>query len=234
MSDEVRRHDPVGVLSAFGRAAYSNLVTIVVVSVVTALAAIPVVTLGPALTGTVAALTTAVDAELAGERRTERQRMRRFVDAARENLWRTLPFGFIPLGAIAASLWYLNVAFTTGSSSFLVAASFGVYVVVASFVWVLRAASLIVRSDDENPPGTREALRDAGHHLLDAPRFSALQSVAAGVVLAFCLALGVSVFLLLTGLLATLEVVCFEEREGDGAVAVVRAYQGRLHPGEDT
>lgn len=231
--DEVSALDPVGTMSAFGRAAYSDLVTVVLVSVLTALAAIPIVTFGPALVGAVAAMTTAVSAELDGTRRTERDRLDAYRRAARTNVFAAIPYGLIVLGAILATLWYLNAAYASGRADLLVAAAVGVYVVVGGLVWVLRASSLLVRAPPGEAPSSIDALRIAAHHLLETPSFSALQGVVAGFLGVLCVGLGVPVILLLPGLLALLEVVCYEERSGAGAVTVVKAYQGTLHRGED-
>ncbi|WP_224448709.1 hypothetical protein [Haloprofundus salilacus] len=62
-TDETERLDPIAAIAAFGRAAYSDLVTVVALSVATSLASLHLLTLGAALLALVETLTDVVEGE---------------------------------------------------------------------------------------------------------------------------------------------------------------------------
>ncbi|MBX0325150.1 hypothetical protein EGH21_19160 [Halomicroarcula sp. F13] len=220
--------DPVGTLAAFGRAAYSDLTSVVALSLVFSLATLPLVTLGPAVVALVAAQTEGVTGRAAGGKVTERDRLRVFRTTFREQFRRGLPLGVFVLAVAVTTIAYAGLAVANRSGPLLVGAILGGYALSAALVTVLRAATLLVR---EGAPSARQALWDAGRHLLSTPSFSVLHALFASLLVVLCLGLGIAAVLLLPGLLAVLEVVAYEETAGDGALRVVRAYQGTLRTG---
>lgn len=224
------RLNPAGALAAFGRAAYSDLPSVVLLSVAFWLAALPVVTLGPALLALVAAQTAGVAGRTAGRKVTERDRLRRFREVFVSEFRRGLPLGGLLLAVSVTTLWYGYLAVATRSGPLLIGTFVGVYAVVVTTVVVFRAATLLVR---EGAPTAGQALWDAGRHILASPSFAVLQASFAALLVVLCVGLGIAVLVLLPGLLAVLEVVSYEETAGDGAMRVVRAYRGELRVGGD-
>lgn len=223
--------DPAGTLAAFGRATYSDLTSVVALSLVFSLSVLPVVTLGPAIVAIVAAQTEGVTGYTAGKKITERERLRSFRETFRTEFRRSLPLGILLIAVTGTTLLYAGLAVANQSGVLLVGTLVGCYVLVAVLVTVFRAATLIVR---EGAPSARQALWDAARHLLSTPSFSALHALFATLLVVLCLGLGIAVVVLLPGVLAVLEVVAYEETAGDGALRVVRAYQGTLQVGEGT
>lgn len=223
--DAGRETDPVAALSAFLRVAYSDLVTVIVTSVLTALAALPIVTLGGAILALVDTMQTVVTAEGHGAApHTERERIRYYTESFRSNLVRGVPFGIVLVAAVGSTLAYTRIAFGTASSPFLVGAVVGLYVVVLLAVWVFRAGSLTV--GESEPSGFRESMREAWYHLLAEPAYTALQAILAGVLVVSTAWTRIGLVLLLPGLLGVLEVVSVSELSGDGAADIVFGYRG--------
>ncbi|MFC4357663.1 hypothetical protein ACFO0N_06835 [Halobium salinum] len=228
MADELDSLHPVATLAAVGRAAYDELVTVVVLSLLFSLAAVPVVPVGAAIIALVGTLTGAVGDELDGRKGSERQRGAAFLREVRRQLRRGLPLTGVTVGTVAVTAVYYLLGVGTRSGTFLLGATIGLYAVVLATVVALRASSLIARAPPDRQPSGGRALRDAAYHLLDTPSFSVLVAVFAAIVSGLCLATGVGVVLLLPGLLGLLEVVAFEEVSGAGADRVVAAYRGEL------
>lgn len=226
--DEVEQLNPMAALAAFGRAAYSDLVSIVILSVLASLAVIPLITIGAAIVALVETLTETIAGELAGEGVSERQRALRFVRAVRANLWRGLPLSALIVAVIGSTGVYLLIATAVGSTGFLLGAAVGLYAVFCTIALSLRTASLLVRMPEEQTQSMFATVRDAAYHLLETPSFTVLAIVFMVVLVALSVTLRIAVVILLPGLLALLEVIVFEEMSGVGARRVVRAYRGEL------
>jgi len=216
-----------GSTAAFARVAYSDLVTILTLSVLTALSAVPVVTFGPALIALVDTITAVVLGEGRGGPTTERARVRLYLTSLREHFRAGVPFSIILAGTVGATLAYVDIATATLSAGFLVGALLGLYAIVIGLVWTLRAASVIVRSDGDRP-GTLAALIEGGRIGLLDPTYTALHVIVAATLMMAASWLVIAVPLVLFGLLAVLEVVAFEELTGDGAIRIIHAYRGEL------
>ncbi|WP_254546647.1 YesL family protein [Halomarina pelagica] len=224
--DEVERLDPAAALAAFGRAVYSDLVSIVVLSVLFSLVSLPLVTIGAATIALVETLTDVVSGELEGGGVSERDRVVHFLETFRANVRRGLPLSVLLLAVVVVTGIYSTIALAARDASFLLGAVVGLYATVIAAALCLRTASLLVRAPADRRPAMRAALHDAAYHLLETPSFSVLVLVFASVLIALCVALQVAVVLLLPGLLGLLEVVSFEETSGEGARRVVLAYRG--------
>ncbi|QIO24433.1 DUF624 domain-containing protein [Haloarcula sp. JP-L23] len=225
------RLNPTGALAAFGRATYSDIVSVVLLSVAFWVVSLPVVTLGPAILALVAAMTEGVTGRTAGRKVTERDRLRRFRQTFTGEFRRGLPLGVLLVAVVVTTLWYAQLAVSTGNGALLVGTLVGLYGIVLAVVVVFRAATLLVR---EGAPSARLALWDAAKHALSTPSFTVLQASFAALLGVICIGLGIAVLVLLPGLLAVLEVVAYEESTGGGALRVVRAYQGELRVGGDS
>lgn len=222
MAHETKQLDPLAAFSAFGRAAYGDAFSVVLLSLCFVVVSLPLLTVGPALLALLDVMTDAVTAKMEGRKSTERERIRRFFGRFRENLGVGAILSILLLGAVAAEATYLSLALSTGRGSFLVGAAVGAYVLLLGVVLCLRTGSLLARG----APSLRAAGRDAALHLVETPSFTVLYAFLVGAVALVCGAVGVAVPLLLPGLLAVLEVVAFEEQSGVGAASVVRAYRG--------
>ncbi|KTG09062.1 hypothetical protein AUR64_14770 [Haloprofundus marisrubri] len=235
-TDETQRLDPIAAISAFGRATYSDLVTVVVLSVAASVASVPLVTLGAALLALVETMTDVVEGETTGQMVSERGRFAAFRKSFRRNLRRGLPLSLLAIGVVVTTYVYSTIALTIREPVFLLGALAGLYAVVVVVVVLFRAASLVARapepaggdSDASSGLSATAALRDASYHLLETPSFSVLQCCFAALLLGLCVALGIAVVMLLPGWLALLEVVAFEETTGEGAERIVLAYRGEL------
>ncbi|XVH32486.1 hypothetical protein ACNS7O_04685 [Haloferacaceae archaeon DSL9] len=227
MSGEIADHDPLAALSAFGRIAYSELVTVVLVSLAVSLLSLTLVSIGGAIVAACGTLRRVIDAELNGERVGERERMALFWRLFRRHLKPGIPLSFLLLGTLGATAWYLSAATAARSVELLLGALVGVYAVVVATVWIFRTASVILDAPADAGLQTTDALRIAGYHLLETPWFTVLQCVLVAIIAGVAVGLTVGVVLLLPGLLAVIEVVGFGERETTSGRAVVRAYQGR-------
>lgn len=214
-------------VAAFARVAYSDLATVVLVSLSVTVVSVPVVSLGAAVLAATETMTAVVTGEGRGGPIHERDRLTLFVDSFRDNLRRGLPFTAVLLAVVGTATAYARIASVTRIGTFYLGALAGVYAVVIAVAWCFRAASVIVRAPDD-PPGFLAAMRDGAYLFLDAPAYAALHVLAAGVVTFAAIWSNVGVAVLLPGLLALLEVVSFEEVAGDGATAIVLAYRGEL------
>lgn len=222
MAHETRRLDPLAALSAFGRVAYGDALSVATLSLCFVVASLPVVTLGPATLALVDVVTTAVTDETAGRKTTEAERVRLFFARLRDRFVSGLPLTAVFVGSAVAEAAYLSLALSTGRGLFLVGGALGAYALLLVVVVGLRTASLLARG----APSPFVAARDAAFHLAETPSFTVLYAFLVGVLAVVCAAVGVAVPLVLPGLLAVLEVVAFEEQSGVGAASVVRAYRG--------
>ena len=219
--------DPIAALSAFVRISYSDMVTVIVTSLLTALAAVPVVTLGGAILAGVDTLTTIIRAEGRGDApNSERARLRYFYESFRANLRRGVPLGVLLVAVVVMNVVYVQTAFATGSTVFLLGSVVGLYLAVFATVWAYRIASVTVRSAE--PLGLVESAREAWYHLVAELSWTSLQAIVTATLVLVLLYTRIGLVLLLPGLLAVLEVVVFEERSGYGAESLVFGYRGEL------
>jgi hypothetical protein len=217
--------DLTGSVAAFGRIAYSDLLTLAIVSVLATLASLPLVTVGAAILALVETVTAVATGEGRGGPTKERQRVRLFVESFRANLRRGLPYSVALLGTVLTAGYYVLGA-SGGSGLFLIGALLGLYAVVIVLAWLLRAASVTVRSTTD--VSFVDAVHEGGYLGLEYPWYTALQLVTVGMILLFAFPFPPAYVLVVPGLLALLEVVAFEETAGRGAMSLVRAYRGEL------
>jgi|AntDeeMetagen681_2_1112603.scaffolds.fasta_scaffold00612_9 hypothetical protein len=215
-------HNPIVTLSGFLRVAYSELVTVVVVSLLTTVSAISIVGFGGGLVAAVTTLRRVVTDRRDGIRIAERKRIVVYREVFFETVVRALPLGLVVWGAVITFIWY---GFAAGESSnpwFLLAAAASIYVLTAIVIVTLRTATLLSLDASVS---VVTAFHDSIHHLLDTPSFTVLHATVLVAVVALCFALVIAVPILLFGLLALLEVLVYTERDGGGARSVVLAYQ---------
>lgn len=220
MTDSTARIDLKASIAAFARVAYSDLVTIVTMSLLTVLFSLPLVTVGAALLALVETLTaTVVDPDGPPH---ERDRIRLYVRSVRENLRPGLPFSALFLATFVTTLGYLLLASAWEDGLLLLGGFIGLYAIVIVTTWLLRAATLVIRADS----GFFDAMKEGAYIAFEHPSYTVLQLATAGGLLAFGIAFWIAIPLLIPGLLALLEIVSFEETAGDGALGIVSAYQG--------
>jgi len=220
MNSEVQ---PGVVATTVGRVLYTDLLTVVVTSLLFAVASLPVVTLGAAVLALVETWTTVLTRRNSGAPPTEWGRARLFVAAFRRHLLTGLPYSLLLVAVASLTALYYLVGVARGSALFLLAALAGLYVVVVAVMWVLRAASFRARADPSL--GVRRSVGRAGETFVDHPSFAVLLAASVGVVLLAASAARITVVVLLPGVLAAVEVVAFEEVAGDGAAAIRSAYR---------
>lgn len=214
--------DPVVTLSGFLRVTYSELVTVVLVSLLTTVTAVSVVGLGGGIIAAVTTLRRVVDARRNGVRLTERERFQLYKTTFTETAVRGAPLGLVIWVAVASFTWYVLAAGESGSPWVLLAAAAGVYVLTAVVIVTLRTATLVSL---DSSVSLLTAGRDSIYHLFTTPSFTVLHATTVVAVSALCLALVIAVPILLFGLLALLEVLVYTELNGGGARSVVLAYQ---------
>lgn len=209
---------PVATATTAVRLLYAELVTVVLTSLLVALASLPLVTVGPAILAGVEVLTTVVTRRDTGAPPTERGRFRLFVDAVRRNLGAGLPFSLLLLSVGGLTTFYYVVGTTRGDGGLLLLALLGAYGVVGAFALTLRAGSFRARTSP--PPSVFSAVRMAGQSFTEHLSYTVLWFVALAGLLGVASAVPVTIVVLLPGVLAVLEVVAFEAVVGDGAAAV--------------
>lgn len=211
--------NPLTTLSVFFRITYENLLTVIVLSVLTALAAIPVLTLGAGILASVDTMRATLGVDGPAERpRTQTDRLSYFADAFAENLLQGVLFGPLLVGVTLLALQLVGSVFATGSAV-VVGLVIGVYALVLTIVWLFRAASVTL--DAADPPGPVGCLGDALSHLGGDISLTSLQTMYAATLWLGLAWTRIGVILLLTGLLAVLEVVTYAERSGAGASSLV-------------
>lgn len=214
--------DPVVTLSGFLRVTYSELVTVILVSLLTTVTAVSIVGLGGGLIAAVTTLRRVVDARRQGIRITERDRLQLYKTTFVETAVRGVPLGLVVWGAIVSFTWYVLAAAESGNSWLLLAAAAGIYVLTTVVIVTLRTATLVSL---DSSVSLVTAGRDSIHHLFTTPSFTVLHATAVVAVSAVSLAFVIAVPILLFGLLALLEVLVYTELNGGGARSVVLAYQ---------
>ncbi|WP_049898168.1 hypothetical protein [Halococcus agarilyticus] len=214
---------PGTVATTVGRVIYTELPTVVVTSLLFAVASLPVVSLGAALLALVETWTVVVTRRDSGAPPSERGRARLFVAAFRRHLVAGLPYSLLLSAVAGLTVLYYVVGLAQESALFLLATLTGLYAVVVAAVWCLRAASFRVRADP--PLGVRQAVGRAGGTFVDHPSFSVLVAAGVGAVLLAATTVRVAIVLVLPGVLAVVEIVAFEELAGDGAAAVRSTYR---------
>lgn len=214
--------DPVVTLSGFLRVAYSELVTVILVSLLTTVTAVSVVGLGGGIIAAVTTLRRVVDARRQGVRLTERERLQLYKETFTERAVRGVPLGLVVWGGVVSFTWYVLAAGESGNPWVLLAAAAGIYVLTTVVIVTLRTATLVSLDPSVS---LFTAGRDSIYHLFATPSFTVLHATAVVAVSALCLALVIAVPLLLFGLLALLEVLVYTELNGGGARSIVLAYQ---------
>ncbi|POG54255.1 hypothetical protein [Haloferax marisrubri] len=223
MSSETERLDPLATVSAFGRAAYSDLVTVIVVSLLFWIGSLPILTLGASLAAATETMRAVVDARLDGRGFNERSRIAQFSTSYRGNLQRGIPVSLALVGVAGVTMWYAIVGTAQQRGVFLVAALIGFYGFTIVTLLSFHAADF---RTVEARLSLRDAFSVASQRALAYPSFTVLESTFAVLITILCVALGLTVVLVLPGLIALLTVVAGEETEGASAAAVVKAYRG--------
>lgn len=218
--------DLLGSVTAFGRVAYTDLLTIVVVSVSFTVASIPLVTIGAAIIAAVETMTAVVTGEGRGGPTSERQRVGLFVASFRANLRRGVPYSTALVVVVATTSFYAVAATTRRSGLLFLGALLGFYAVVIAIAWLFRAASIAIRSGET--VGFVDAVREGAYLALEYPWYAALHLITVGFVLLVSFAAPPAYALVVPGSLAVLEVIAFEETGGRGSVSLVRAYRGEF------
>lgn len=225
MTSETERLDPLATVAAFSRAAYSDLVTVVVVSLLFWIGSLPIVTLGASLVAATETMRAVVDAQLDGRGFGERSRVAHFRAAYRANLRRGVLVSLVLVGIAAVTTWYAVVGTVQQRGVFLVAALVGLYGFTVVTLLSFHAADLRVAGGGLS---LRDAFSVALQRAVAHPSFTVLETMFAVLVTVICVALGLTVVLVLPGFLALLTVVAGEETDGAGASTIVRAYRGEL------
>jgi hypothetical protein len=213
-------------LSVFARVVYDDLMTVVLVSLLTALTALPVVTIGASLLACCETMTAVVTGEGRGGPSTERQRVSLYCESFRRHLRRGLMYSLLLILVFITTVSYVALAYSIRAEGFLLGAILGLYAIVLVLVWTFRAGSVLIRIEDQM--GFFAAMREGAYIALSDPAYSTLHVVVAGFFVLFMAVFGIAIPLLLPGVLAVLEVVMFEELAGEGAGTVLARYQGEV------
>jgi|GEM_PF-1173422 hypothetical protein len=225
-SDETDALDLMGSITAVSRVIFSDLLTIVWVSMLFALLSLPLLTLGAAMLAAVETLTTVITGEGRGGPTTERERIRVFLGSFRGHLSHGVPYSVVTVVVVATMVFYVLTASADETGLLFLGALMGLYAIVICFAWLLRAGSITIRSTE--PVGFVDAAREAAYQAFSYPWYAAIQLITVGVILLVAFVVPPAYVLLVPGLLVVLEVVTFEETEGQGAMTVVRAYRGEF------
>ncbi|RDZ51372.1 hypothetical protein C5C07_17555 [Haloferax sp. Atlit-4N] len=224
-TDQTARQDFRGSLTTFARVLYSDLVTIILQNVLFVLGSVPIITVGASLLALSTVLTAVVRGENRGGPTTERERVRLFTTAYRENLTRGLPYSLALASVVLVTTIYVTAYTLDGSLFLFLTTMVGLYLLVIFPLWLLRAASVTVRAPSN--PGFRKAMQDGADIALNHPYFSVLQIAIAGVLALLMVFFPGLTVIFVPGAIALLEVIMYEELVGRGASDVANAYRGR-------
>ncbi len=224
--NEATEIDLLGSVTAFSRVTFSDLLTIVWVSVLFAVLSLPLVTLGAAMLAAVETLTAVITGEGRGGPTTERERIRLFAGSFRRNLSQGLPYSVVTVLVVATMLFYILTASADETGVLFFGALVGLYAVVICFAWLLRAGSITIRSTQS--VGFVDAAHEAAYQAFNYPWYAAIQLITVGVILLVAFVVPPAYVLVVPGLLVVLDVVTFEESHGEGAMTIVRAYRGEF------
>lgn len=220
--------DPSLVLKTYPRILLSEFVTVVLLSVLTTLAALSIVPIGAALLSMLDTFHASVSHTGTGGGdvpTTAAGRASYFMS----NIWTYLRAGLpYTVAVVVLGLWlYLYISLALGGSSLqtLVVGVVGMYGVVIALVLLIRSGEFVVRADAAERPGFLRAIRQAWGSLTGNLAFGAIHIVVAVVVtLGLLVITPVSVVFLLPGMLVLLELLVYEELDGAGAKAIRYAY----------
>jgi len=173
--------DLMGSVNAFAHIAYSDLMTIVLVSILFALASLPVITIGAAILAAVETMTAVVMGEGRGGPTTERERLRLFVESFRTHLRAGVPYSVILIAVVTTMGIYGFTATIQQSGLLFIGALLGLYAVVIGVTWLFRAASIAVRAPD--PIRFTDAVQNGGYIALEHPWYAAMHLITVGVIL---------------------------------------------------
>jgi hypothetical protein len=220
---------PATALKAYGKILFSEIVSVVVLSVLFVFALFPVVTIGAALVSLIDTFYSSVayTGTGGGLPRQASSRASNFVASIWDYLRVGLAFGVVFVVIVTGILTYFFAALAGSSTVVLFVGVFGVYAVVAVLVVLLRAANLIVHAendDDTERPGFVAAVRQAYGTVTEHIAYEAVHVVAATAIVLFALLIpfGVGAFLF-PGMITLLEVVFYEELDGVGAETLLYA-----------
>ena len=222
---------PATALKAYGKILFSEIVSVVALSVLFVFALFPVVTIGAALISLIDTFYSSVayTGTGGGLPRQTSSRASNFVASIWDYLRVGLAFGVVFVVIVTGILTYFFAALAGSSTVVLLVGVFGVYAVVAVLVVLLRAANIIVHAendddDDTERPGFVPAVRQAYGTVTDHIAYEAVHVVAATAIVLFALLIpfGVGAFLF-PGMITLLEVVFYEELDGVGAETLLYA-----------
>ncbi|QGA84390.1 hypothetical protein [Halomicrobium sp. LC1Hm] len=209
---------PTTTVTTTVRVLYAEVVTVVVTSLLAALASLPLLTVGPAVLAAVEVLTTVVTRRDTGAPPSERERARLFVRSLRRNLRTGLPFSLLILAVSGVTAFYYVVGTSQERGDLLLLSLVGAYGVVGVLALTLRVGSYRARTSPV--PAAVDALRMAGGSLTASLSYTVLWLVALATLLFLASVVPLLAPVLVFGVAGVGEVVSFEAVAGDGAAAV--------------
>lgn len=219
--------NPIAAISTFGRVVWREALSVVVLSVLFAVASLSIVTIGPAAIAAVDALYSSVTFTGTGGGVPPKT-------AARANhfvasIWTYLRPGLLytplfMLAGLGLYGYYRLVQFGQGVTS-LVIGIVGFYATALALVVLFRGANVLVHAPEDDRPSAIGSLRQAWSSLTDLPGYAAVHLVIAATIAFLCRTFPILLVVLFPGLLALLEVIMYEELSGVGARAIRFAYE---------
>ena len=210
--------------AAIARIFYRDLVTIVLLSLAWALAALPLITLGSATLALTETITRVITDRSENRLLGERERLQLFRESFRRNLRLGLPVSLLS-GGLLFGLWLHTQAYAvSGRWLFSASTVVGLYLLVVGTTWIFRAASLLVRMPADNQLGPVQALVDGAELAIQYPHYTGLQLLTVGGLLMLLSIKPVALPLLFPGTVATVEVIAFEEMVNRGAADIRQYY----------
>lgn len=197
------------------RLVYDEIIPVSLISLAASLLVFPLVTIGPACLAAVVTMSEIAQRRGSASALSERERLRTFPRAVRQHFRAGIPFSALIGFTLLNLITYVLLATANGSTVFWFGAALALYTLIIVVALTFRAGSVIARADD--PPGTRELLREGVDVWLRSPWYSAIHLLVFGMVLVALALLTPAAMVLLAGSLATLEVVAYEDLAGDGA-----------------
>lgn len=219
--DEVSMPNVWATFSAFVRIVYTEMLTVVLLSVAFTLTMIPVVTLGSGLVALVHTMQTVV---LSSDRPPERDRLKLFVSEFRAHLYTGLPYTGAAVLAAFAIFSYISLVVTAPGIQAILGGLVGFYALIIVPVWLFRISNLSTNYSSEST-GFIHALIYSGQLTVEYPLYTFLHLVSVGALIVICSIVPIALFVVLPGVLAVLEVLICEEVAGEGVQPVLEWYQ---------
>lgn len=219
--------NPTRAVSTFLRVSLSEIVSVVVLSLLYTLAALSILPIGAGLLSLIDTFYNSVTFTGTGGGVPPRtsDRATHFVSSIWEYLRAGIPYTLFLILAVVGLFVYFEMAVFGGSTSSLAIGIAGIYATVLVLVLLFRAANIVVHASEDDRPGFVSAISQSWSSIMGNLAYSSMHIVVAATIVLLCRVFPVAIVVFLPGLLAMLEILMYEELDGIGAKTILYAYR---------